>query len=137
MVNWSENVQLTSHKKYNSFLDVWSYALFANVLHTRRKWVLKIHLQLTIALVLYKVEENICKISLKTRKSFFDEKWPRVTFLLSHYTHVFDPWWSTALSCKRTEIVRNIIKTMWLNNNDILQTFHKFNNNQLFSTILI
>ena len=67
---------------------------------------------------------------LKKQEKVFDEKWPRVTFLLSHYTHVFDPWWSTALSCKRTEIVWNIIKTMWLNNNDILQTFHKFNNNQ-------
>ena len=42
---------------------------------------------------------------LKKQEKVFDEKWPRVTFLLSHYTHVFDPWWSTALMYNMSKAV--------------------------------
>ena len=53
---------------------------------------------------------------LKKQEELFDEKWPRVTFLLSHVTHVFDPRWSTVLSYEKTELVLCIIKRMCLNN---------------------
>ena len=51
----------------------------------------------TIVLVRIKLKENICKIFSKTSKSFWMKNDHCVKVLLSHCTHVFDPWWSLVL----------------------------------------
>ena len=51
----------------------------------------------TIVLVRINLKENICKIFSKISKSFWMKNDHCVKVLLSHCTHVFDPWWSLVL----------------------------------------